>query len=190
MFNDINPSVNACDDEFSFGLGSPSDAIILFNPANDTVFKVSYSDNFPWPLSNDFYGRTLEYRFTGSTPDDASAWFRGCVGGSPGTAFQYCDDEGVSAPLITQNHIDMKVFPNPASNQVNVEFILAETDRQCIVKLFDATGKLIHNEVLKNTGQEIYRLQIPILNCVSNLLFLTVSTDKTQRTTKILRVPQ
>ena len=190
MFNHFNPSVKVYNEEFSFGLGTPNDAIILYNPSNDIVFEVSYSDNFPWPLSSDFDGRTLEYRFTGSTPDDASAWFRGCVGGSPGTAYQYCDEPTVSAPLYALNSIDMKVFPNPASDQVNVELFLTEADKECIIKLFDTTGKLIYNEVLKNSKNEVYRLQIPILNSTSNLLFLSVSTNKAQRTTKILRVPQ
>lgn len=90
-FNTQHPFVTPIGN-MSFSFGNDGDQVRLFD--NNGLLKVfmQYADSTPWPSAADGTGRTLELVDPAQSPDSASNWFVGCMGGSPGTAFVPCDD--------------------------------------------------------------------------------------------------
>jgi len=154
QFKYLYPNVDLYSGEFDFGLGSPSDEIHLYNAKNDVVVSISYSDNYPWPLSEDITGRTLELRSPNSDLNNQTSWFRGCIGGSPGKAYQPCYEPVVSAPSIMAiNDFNVKVFPIPANDFIDVEIMLEEDVEYCDAKIYNLVGSELKSVSLGNLGR-------------------------------------
>lgn len=75
-----------------FQLSNDGDMIQLFNDRGDEVFVMTFSDNLPWPVGADGEGRTLELSTADADPNLPASWFDGCIGGSPGAAYEPCGD--------------------------------------------------------------------------------------------------
>ena len=76
-----------------FGLNNNTDQIQIFNPTNQPLIQVTYSDSTPWNIGADGLGRTLERLNTSADPNDPNNWRTGCILGSPGQAYQPCTSE-------------------------------------------------------------------------------------------------
>jgi len=176
--------------EFDFGLGTPADEIHLYNTQQEKVFSVKYSDNYPWPLSDDLSGRTLELRTVGFDAHKSTTWFRGCIGGSPGSAYQPCDEEEiVSSPLVAAvSSFDVQVYPVPARDFITVEILLAEESQICNVQLYNLMGNLVKSISLNNTHLGLNTVRIPLEGVRGNMLLLKVNSDGYEKTMKILRM--
>jgi len=81
---EIYPDSTNVTGNFSFKLGSNSDEINLYDNNDSLIVSVTYYDIAPWPLNNNFEGRTLELIDPSSDLSDANNWKMGCVLGSPG----------------------------------------------------------------------------------------------------------
>lgn len=73
-----------------FGLNNNTDQIQVFDPSNQPIIQVTYTDSTPWNMGADGLGRTLELLNTGVDPNDPNNWRIGCILGSPGQAYQPC----------------------------------------------------------------------------------------------------
>ncbi|HYV93839.1 MAG TPA: lamin tail domain-containing protein [Chitinophagales bacterium] len=91
-FNAQHPLVFNYIGNLSFSFGNSGDQVRLFNNSGLLKVFMQYADSTPWPSAADGTGRTLELLDENQSPDSASNWFVGCMGGSPGTAFAPCDD--------------------------------------------------------------------------------------------------
>lgn len=91
LFKTIYPDVLFVKGELGFSLNSNSETVYLKNHLNQVILQVNYSTAYPWPLGADGDGRTLEFKGETLSPNLASSWFSGCVGGSPGSAYFACD---------------------------------------------------------------------------------------------------
>lgn len=75
-----------------YSFGNDGDQVRLFDNYGLLKVFMQYADSTPWPPAPDGTGRTLELLDPLESPDSASNWFVGCIGGSPGTAFVPCND--------------------------------------------------------------------------------------------------
>jgi hypothetical protein len=73
-----------------FGLNNNTDQIQVFDPSNQLIIQVTYSDSTPWNMGADGLGRTLELLNPSADPNDPNSWRIGCILGSPGQAYQPC----------------------------------------------------------------------------------------------------
>jgi hypothetical protein len=76
-----------------FGLNNKTDQIQIFDPSNQLIIQVTYSDSTPWNMGADGLGRTLELLNPSADPNDPNSWRIGCILGSPGQAYQPCTAE-------------------------------------------------------------------------------------------------
>jgi hypothetical protein len=54
----------------------------------------------------------------------------------------------LSAPIITQSESNYSIFPNPAQNELNIDFTLA-SNKTVEIRLYDITGKLVFTHSMK-----------------------------------------
>jgi len=80
----------------------------------------------------------------------------------------------VSVPLRTDNDLNLKIYPNPANTQLNVEFEITNYNKQILFTLFNCIGQKVLTEktvqvqqgkvfktlVLKTLNSGIYQFQI------------------------------
>jgi hypothetical protein len=84
----------------------------------------------------------------------------------------------------TDNRMKITVFPNPATDFVNLE-ILAQDNNDCYFQLFDSNGKCLKNEKIISV-----RSQIDLIGFARNTYILNVfSTDqKLLKSFKIIKI--
>ncbi len=151
---------------------------------------------------------TLEqgcYRFVVEDSDDDGLSF---FANSDGTGFVRIRDVDASNTLITFNpnfgkFIDHQftvgyttgiddisadayifVYPNPANDILNVEMD-GFTGREYIVELIDSQGKVVRENVFRNSGNELTH-EINLANLNSGIYFLRVQNDLQIKTEKII----
>lgn len=186
----LNPSVSVYPSAFDFGLGT-EDEINLYNAQKELIKSVHYSDQYPWPLSNDLTGRSLELRQAGNESNQPMAWFRGCIGGSPGNAYSPCEEVVVSSPTVAEaNQFDVKVYPIPANDFVNVEIQQTEQKGECTARLYDFMGNLVKTISFGETTSGWNSFQLQLNDVRGNMLFLKVNTGSYEKTVKILRMDE
>lgn len=183
----LYPNVQTFPGEFSYGLGSPHDEINLFNEQGELVVAVHYSDHYPWPLSNDLKGRTLELRIPGAAPDNPMAWFRGCIGGSPGTAFSDCGDESVDVLEYADKQLNVKAYPNPAADFISIDIQLDDEDNSCSITVLDMMGNTIETLSQKGADAGWHTLQLNVEKVRSPIFFVKVNTNKSEHFLKMLK---
>jgi|GEM_PF-116738 len=93
---------------FDFGLSSSGDHIQLYDPWDNLVSEVDYSNDTPWPQNIDGTGRTAEVIDIDEDVNQGSNWRDGCHGGSPGQAPIDCHDEY----LVIFSEFNYKSHPN------------------------------------------------------------------------------
>ena len=91
-FTSQHPDVTNYIGSLGFSLSNDAEVITLLNDREVVMYAMSYTDSHPWPVGADGEGRTLEYGSDGMDPSLPEAWFDGCIGGSPGTAYAPCMD--------------------------------------------------------------------------------------------------
>ncbi|MFA9390849.1 MAG: lamin tail domain-containing protein [Prolixibacteraceae bacterium] len=189
LFEFSYPGVAVYPVAFDFGLGAPNDAVNLYNSNKEMVFSVQYSDNYPWALSYDDSGRTLELRSSGVNYSESGNWFRGCIGGSPGTPYQFCDEpEEVAVPLVELNGLDLKVYPNPARNFIEVAFQLDEELEFCQLSVYSLMGNEIRSEELGSLSPGQHQFNFDLEGIPSQLLLVKIRTNRSERLVKVLKV--
>ncbi|MEZ5013293.1 MAG: lamin tail domain-containing protein [Chitinophagales bacterium] len=84
--------------EMGFALSNAGDSISLTNFHDQIIEAFRFGDAYPWPVTADNYGRTMERKTGGTDPALADSWFAGCMGGSPGTGYTACAED----PLLEE----------------------------------------------------------------------------------------
>jgi hypothetical protein len=98
-FQTIHPSVENVIGNFDFSLPASGGTIRLLDHRDSIVREVNYLDTLPWPMVADGGGRTLEYSVDATNPSLADNWFAGCMFGSPGQAYESCEEEIVISEI-------------------------------------------------------------------------------------------
>ena len=174
--------------EFDFKLGTPSDEINLYNSSDELVVSVSYSDIFPWALGEDNSGRTLELINPEANLNDHANWAKGCFMGSPGENFDAtCGEINTSAPIAEINENDIVAYPNPANDNVFLQFNLENAMPNTSVNIFDVTGVLVKsNQLGMINANETIKLDISELRA-NQMYIISVSSDLVQKTFKVIK---
>ena len=92
LFNSMYPQVQNVVGGTGFVWSNKYDSIRVFNPFDSMALVAVYSDEAPYPKCADGWGRTLENKHTSTSLLDENSWFCGCIGGSPGKAFEECEE--------------------------------------------------------------------------------------------------
>ena len=94
-FNTVYPAISNVIGNIGFSLYNDGDSIIIRDPAGKNLIAFWFDDVFPWPVTADGYGRTMEYYDFYGDPSASGSWFPGCILGSPGTAFANCGENPI-----------------------------------------------------------------------------------------------
>ncbi len=79
-----------------FKLNNAGQKLVIRDKDSKFITSVDFYDT--WQCSTDGNGRTLELVSASSNPNNASSWFAGCMGGSPGVAYNPC----VETPIYSE----------------------------------------------------------------------------------------
>jgi hypothetical protein len=181
------PEVTNYTGPFDFKLGTPVDAIMLYDNTDKLIASVNYSDIFPWPLNGDETGRTLELRNPAGDLDDPSNWFAGCIGGSPGSPFCPCHVIGIpKLPIQTKN--SLSAYPNPASDFVNITVSLQKGYENCTLKVYDMLGTEVYSMNTGHLAEGAYVISLDLSGIPTGLLIVVFHTEDIMEYVKILHV--
>lgn len=140
------PNVTNKTGPLGFGLDGNGDMIRLFTPDGRIYLSLCFDDSAPWPNEADGGGYTLESIENNPNPNQASNWFAGCLGGSPGQAFDInCGNVGTNDNPTLGNAL--RVWPNPASEQLFFKF---DSGNPASVALLDVLGRTVRMQASAN----------------------------------------
>lgn len=132
------PQVTAYAGDLGFGLGNGGDVIRLYDVTGLIRMSICYADSTPWVQGPDGNGFTLELSDPYFNLNDPFNWFEGCLGGSPGTAYDpLCGMVGVTP---VQQNVRMSIAPNPANDIAVVSF---DHEVAGIIRMMDSEGRLV-----------------------------------------------
>jgi hypothetical protein len=181
------PEVTNYTGPFDFKLGTPLDAVRLYDNLDNLIAGVNYSDIFPWPLNGDESGRTLELRNPAGDLNDPSNWFAGCIGGSPGSSFSPCSGIVDVEPFML-TECSLSAYPNPATDYVNIAFSLQRAYKNCTLKLYDIMGAEIDALEIGYLEEGTSTLSVDLSGAPAGLLMIVFQAEGIMENIKILHL--
>ncbi|MBP8086893.1 MAG: T9SS type A sorting domain-containing protein, partial [Saprospiraceae bacterium] len=138
VFSALHPGVPKLIGDLDFGLGNSGDLIRLYDPEGTIRLSICYDDSAPWNTDADGEGYTLELSDPGLNLNDPGNWFAGCLGGSPGGAYDPdCIPVGIK-PVTSS--ADVSIFPNPFDVSFSVHL---KHEEEGTLRIYDVFGKMI-----------------------------------------------
>jgi len=92
---------------------------------------------------------------------------------------------GIEKPIAGKG--DIRVYPNPASSEVNIAVTLPNTNGKVTVELLDVTGRQIKSMVMTMTEDEPFTLGVSTLRPGIYLVRVTVESPHTVRVVKLVK---
>ncbi|MFM7664465.1 MAG: CotH kinase family protein, partial [Bacteroidota bacterium] len=135
LFKSIYPGVNNVTGGTVFGWENNEDSIYVLAPHNESIVAMHYNDDAPYPRCADGYGRTMENKYINDQILDSTSWFCGCIGGSPGEAYQPCQEELIVSEFnlgkveILHNAEDWIELKNNSSAVLNLNGYVLKDER-------------------------------------------------------------
>ncbi len=136
--NSLFPTVTDYTGPFLFGLNGSNEELRLFDANGILQLTVIYNNDYPWPLSPDGGGYTLELLDANGKMNNAENWFDGCLLGSPSYAY----NPDCQLDINNLFGSDITIYPNPTNNFFTIELIGAD-NFQSTIQLIDAMGKIV-----------------------------------------------
>ncbi|MCC6725852.1 MAG: T9SS type A sorting domain-containing protein, partial [Saprospiraceae bacterium] len=118
-----------------FGLSGDGDVLRLYDAQGILQNSLCYDDAAPWDEDADGFGYTLENIDFEGTQNDAGNWLSGCLGGSPGTAY---DPDCIEVATSEAEEMGIAVFPNPVNDVLNVHL-----NNPARLRLLDGLGRVV-----------------------------------------------
>jgi len=166
LFAAQHPEVNDVIGPLGFGLSNEGDLIRLFKFNSENLISFEYSETMPWFEDTDGTGRSVEFLSENEDQNNPSNWFPGCIGGSPEIEY----DPNCGLVSVDENaQTDWRIYPNPATSFVRIDFPNAEGDTQLI--LTDVAGKTIDQHAM--LGRNF--VQMDISGLPRGMYFIRVS---------------
>ncbi|MFN5417764.1 MAG: CotH kinase family protein [Flavobacteriia bacterium] len=136
LFSNIHPNVTGVFGPTNIAFGT-TESIQIFDATNRLAYSVNYTNQEPWPLEADGFGKTMELLSSTENMCSGLNWFAGCPDGSPGAIYNpQCDLS------LTENQSNRVLFyPNPVADKLY--FTLNENTT---VRLYSITGELLKEE--------------------------------------------
>ncbi|MBX9850489.1 MAG: CotH kinase family protein [Cytophagaceae bacterium] len=177
-FKSLYPiATNYVKGQFDFSLSNDGDMIRLFDYKGAKYLSFTYNDKSPWPAEADGLGKTLELSDPNMDLNDASNWFAGCPGGSPGYPYN------PGCVLSVKDRIDdgsVSIYPNPSKGIFKVRI----NDPSIIdgnIKVVNNKGQVIYSSYINSDTSEI-----DISHVTSGLYNLVITTEKGLISNKII----
>jgi hypothetical protein len=163
-------------------IADAGDDINITLPANSTILQGSASDSdgtimsFQWRTISGPAGLTItsssdarinvtqltagEYEFELSVKDNLGAVGRDTV-----------------KVLVNEKFTSTaKVYPNPATNQINIQINSAVKTEMTGLRIYDSRGQMVHQEVFAN-GQQTMIKQVPVDNLPKGVYYIELNVD-------------
>jgi len=99
-----------------------------------------------------------------------------------GFKMQYFSVLGINDHSLLDN---LSIYPNPASNYINLSFTSELVNQSIICRLMDVTGKEVFSTPIEYHG-DLFNTQIPVANLSKGFYFLQLITTAGQTTSKII----
>lgn len=139
LFDAQHPNTNNRFGNFSFNLSNDGELLRLFDFSGKLRFSMVYNDAGDWPKGPDGGGYTLEFSDTTWNVNNPFAWFEGCLGGSPGYAY---DPDCITSVPET-------VSPQPALHLLPGAIVVAQVpDVTATLRLISTDGRLLFQQQL------------------------------------------
>jgi len=180
-FNNNYPEVQNVMGSFDFGLGSPSDSVLIFDNNNKLICGFQYSILYPWPTEAYDRGLTLELKNPDHDLNSPSNWFAGCLGGSPGVEYSQC------GPHLANETYDARLFsiyPNPAVDEINIVMPEQFNQQKITCRIFDLMGKEVINEVFQADNNQ---LSLSVSNLTEGIYVVQIRCGNTQQNLKFVK---
>lgn len=133
------PGINNYTGNLGFGFNGNGDMVRLFSPDGRLVLSMCFNDAAPWPNEPDGNGYTLENADINANLNAPENWFAGCLGGSPGQAFDInCGNVGTEEQAVPP--LSFRMWPNPVKDQLNYQ---VDTQEPVIIRVWDILGKQV-----------------------------------------------
>ena len=188
-FSGNYPEVTNFTGDFSFGLGTPSDEINLYNQSDELVVSVQYSDIYPWVLYNNLSGKTLELMDPLISLNDADNWFAGCFMGSPGSEYDPdCGSSQTSVKDQIAGSFDVQAYPNPVQNNLTLEFYVSKGQGNTIVRIYNVMGTQVFKGNYDGLAVGSNELNIDVSDLKNGqMYFVSVTSNGLHKTIKLIK---
>jgi hypothetical protein len=186
-FSSKYPDVSNYMGPLGFKLGSPVDAVKLYDNSKTLVAEVYYSDIYPWPLDGDESGKTLELKNPTGNLSDPTSWFAGCIGGSPGLAYSPCPTIVGTEPLALYKS-SLSAYPLPANDYINLDITLENSSKNCILKIYNIFGSEVKSIKYGYIDAGTYSTTINLSDIPAGLLILDLQSEHSKQSIKIVHL--
>ena len=181
----------APDFEFTGNLANSGEKIVLVTATGQIVLSFTYSDDDPRPKGADGNGYSLVSAKINPTgdPNSPDYWTTSQnLNGSP----LYDDAKSVTGvnEIVYESAVDFSVYPNPSSDNVNIDFYL-NSDANVVISLFDLNGRLIQSVTSEDlsSGYHNKSLQLSTLNIKAGVYLINFRTKTNSVTKKLIYNP-
>jgi len=158
--------------DFNLGLG---DFVEFYDPTKNPPALISRFDRNTPPVIGEvlsFSKPKLQIKFI-TDNYDAGEGFR----------FQYFSMLGVNNNSLLDNLV---IFPNPASDFLNLSFSSELTNQSICCRIVDVTSREIYSSLIEYNG-DVYSMQIPVAHLSKGIYFLHLTTTTGKVTSKIIK---
>lgn len=159
LFDQHFPGVTNRIGDIGFSLDNSGETVRLYNDLDKLYFSMYFSSDAPWPTEVNASGYTLELADSSGNFNDAGNWFAGCLHGSPGNYYAWCEVVQVEETSATQNEIHF--YPNPTNGEINVT-LNSQWGPKTSVQIFDALGREV-TTWKSERSQNNFRIQLDML---------------------------
>jgi len=181
-FEALHPNVENIIGNIGFGLSSDGDVLRVFNNVQSIIDSVQYDSKDPWPEMADGMGYTLELIAPNLDNSLAENWASINTAGSPGKA----NEESTSISEESDN-INLKIFPNPFSDNPSIAFSLVQSSNVRIA-LFNVNGSKVKSIFDGRLDTGNHKLSSDFKNLNRGIYYLKFSIDNKEETLKWLKI--
>ncbi|MDX2429465.1 MAG: T9SS type A sorting domain-containing protein, partial [Bacteroides sp.] len=166
---------------FQKNCSNGGEQILLNDPHGNPLINFTYSDAPPWPTEPDGEGNSLvsAHRDPTGNPAEAAYWTKSYdIGGSPFAN----EPTPASIDPDALSGEDIRVYPNPTSDHLNIELPAPYADQPANIKLYGINGNLVHQVVIFGNST----IQLSGLQLSSGVYLLQIQTEDQVHTRKIV----
>jgi hypothetical protein len=158
-FHILQPDVLQITGDMSFKFSSTGDDLRLFNANSELIDQVSYSAFSPWPDLTGKDGFTMELMDPDLDNGLPETWkISGAYSGSPGKKNSWL----LSADPVSFNSLESRVFPNPFSTVVTIEYVVAgsglEVQGSGRVEVLNIKGQIVRTLINQDQAPGTYQV--------------------------------
>ena len=155
-FTEIFPDMDKVIGDFNFGLNSSGDTVRIYNKQHKLIDSAAYLSEYPWPVTADGNGPTLELTNPGSDNNNFINWLASEYLGSPGeqnSKFDIFIEKNRNVEKATSDYKFMQNYPNPFTSSTNIAYKI-EFPSHVEIRIYNILGQeiktLISKEAIPN----------------------------------------